>query len=82
MAVAGDVRRLGGTLILGITYRGRKKGMAIQASSLDFDLDDLKAKQGRKKFTYRDQNGAARELLVDTDEVLEAVTMADPPGPV
>jgi len=36
-------------LIFAITYKGRKKGAAIQASSLGFDLDDLKVKQGRKK---------------------------------
>lgn len=67
-------------MILAITYKGRKKGAAIQASSLDFDLEELKLKQGRKKFTYRDPNGDTRELLVDTDEVLEAVELPEPPG--
>jgi hypothetical protein len=64
-----------------ITYKGGKHGAMIPAKSLDFELDDLKAKQGRKTFTYRDPNGDTLRLLVDTDQVVEAVELPDLPGP-
>jgi len=55
-----------------ITYRN-KKTTTIQASKLGFDLDELREKQGRKKFTYETSDGSTYEILIDTDEILDVV---------
>ncbi len=67
--------------IYSITYSGRKKGATFQATRLNFDLDDLKEKQGRKKFTYQGTDNNTHELFVDTDAVLEVIELPPLPGP-
>ncbi len=61
-----------------IVYRGRKKGSALQATKLNFSIEDIRNAQGLRRFTYQDDENVEREVWIHTDYVLE---IAEIPAP-
>lgn len=61
-----------------IVYRGRKKGTALQATKLNFGIEDIRSSQGLQRFTYQDDENVEREIWIHTDYVLE---IAETPAP-
>ncbi|MDP9484493.1 MAG: hypothetical protein M3Q49_01655 [Actinomycetota bacterium] len=64
-----------------IVYRGRKKGNALQATKLNFGIEDIRNAEGLQRFTYQDGDNIEREVWIRTDDVLEIAEFpGEPPG--